>query len=104
MVAVKAVKTVKPPTPAPQSPPTLAQMARKVIASLTKMPGNLPSRRPALRALIRSQIGAAPGDDVVANKVLSLLQAKGTVVEVGAALTYPLLETQLKAKSAMALR
>ncbi len=104
VVAVKAVKTVKPPTPAPQSPPTLAQMARKVIASLTKMPGNLPSRRPALRALIRSQIGAAPGDDVVANKVLSLLQAKGTVVEVGAALTYPLLETQLKAKSAMALR
>lgn len=79
-------------------------MARKVIASLTKMPGNLPSRPPALRALIRSQIGAAPGDDVVANKVLSLLQAKGTVVEVGAALTYPLLETQLKAKSAMALR
>lgn len=91
-LAKKKVTAVKSVTPAPPSAPTLAQMARKVIASLAKMPGNLPARQPALRALIRSQIGAPPGDDVVANKVLSLLQLRGAVVEVGAVLTYPSLK------------
>ena len=98
--AKKKVTVVKSVTVAPPSPPTLAQMARKVIASLTKMSGNRPTRQPALRAFIRTQIGAASGDDVVANKVLSLLQARGAVVEVGTALTYPSLKTVLQTKAA----
>ena len=98
--AKKKVTVVKSVTAAPPSSPTLAQMARKVIASLTKMPSNRPTRQPALRAFIRTQIGAAPGDDVVANKVLSLLQARGAVVESGQTLTYPQLDTKTQAKTA----
>ena len=98
--AKKNLAVVKPVTAAPPTQPTLAQMARKVIASLTKMPGNRPTRQPALRAFIRTQIGAAPGDDVVANKVLSLLQAKGAVAESGQLLTYPQLDTKRQANTA----
>lgn len=98
--AKKKFAVVKPVTAAPPSQPTLAQMARKVIASLTKMPGNRPTRQPALRAFIRTQIGAAPGDEVVANKVLSLLQAKGAVAESGQLLTYPQLDTKRQASTA----
>lgn len=77
------------PTPPLKKPLTPAQMACKVLASLAKMPGNRPTRPPALLALIRSQIGAAPGDDGVATQVFSLLQAQGAVAQVGAALNYP---------------
>ena len=74
-------------------------MVRKVLSSLAKMPGNLPARQPALLALIRSQIGAVPGDNVVAHKVLSLLQAQGAVAETGKTLTYPQLEPKATAQA-----
>lgn len=83
-----------------KKPLTPAQMGSKVLASLAKMPGNLPARQPALLALIRAQIGALPGDDAVAHQVLSLLQAQGAVAMDGTTLTYPLLVTKTQASVA----
>ena len=99
-IAVKKKAAVKPAVrEILQKPVTPAQMVRKVLASLAKMPGNLPARQPALLALIRSQIGAVPGDNVVAHKVLSLLQAQGAVAETGKTLTYPQLEPKATAQA-----
>lgn len=93
----KAAPQVPAVTAAPKKPLTPVQMVHKVLASLAKMPGNRPTRQPALLAWIRAQIGAAPGDDVAAHKVLSLLQAQGAVVEVGKAMTYPPLKAKASA-------
>ncbi len=99
--AAKKKEVVKPAaTPIPKKPATPAEMVRKVLASLAKIPGNRPAKQPALLAWIRAQIGAVPGDDGVAHKVLSLLQAQGALaIRADQTLTYPQLEAQAQAQA-----
>uniref|UniRef100_UPI00273A23F9 PIN domain-containing protein n=1 Tax=Stenotrophomonas sp. YIM B06876 TaxID=3060211 RepID=UPI00273A23F9 len=81
---------------------TAAEVARRVLASLAKMPSNKPARKPALLSMIRSHAGVVDGDDSMATLVLSLLQAQGAVAEAGAgkALTYPKLKARAQLNSA----
>ena len=102
-VAKKMKKSAVQPVPTASKKasavPTALQIAQQVLASLKKMPDNKPTRTSALLKMIKSQAGAASGDDATAAQVLSLLQARGTVVQTGNALVYRLPSAAPKAKA-----
>ena len=70
-----------------------------MLASLARMPDNRPARPPALLALIRTHTGETPENSALAHQVLSWLQARGSVVQTGHALTYHLLPDSPKTKA-----
>lgn len=77
--------------PAKKLPLTEAQIALRVIASLSKMTTNKPAKKIALLKTIKSHAGPGRDDDATADLVLSLLQKQGVVVVSGeaTAVSYP---------------
>lgn len=93
------VKKAPAAAPASKKPSSAAQTGQKVLASLARMPDNRPARPPALLALIRTHTGETPENSALAHQVLSWLQARGSVVQTGHALTYHLLPDSPKTKA-----
>lgn len=87
----------KPPVPAAgktaakaTQPPTAAQVARAVLASLQKMTKNKPRQRSALLKHIQTQAARAEDPAAMAHRVLSLLEARKDVATAsdGKGITY----------------